>query len=53
MKTKNKWRVWITVNRKHIHVGVYSNFEDAVSARKYAEREEGYSERHGSVKEYC
>lgn len=50
MKTHNKWRCWITVERRHMHIGLFEKFEDAVAARKEAERREGYHELHGSDK---
>ena len=35
---KNKWYSKIEVNYKHIHLGYYEKFEDAVNARQRAER---------------
>ena len=32
-KKKNKWRVQISINRKKIHVGYYTNIDDAKQAR--------------------
>lgn len=43
----NKWIVSIRVNYKSIHVGVFDNLDDAVIARKKAEREYGFHENHG------
>lgn len=34
---QNQWVAQIMVNRKHIHLGFFDNFEDAVKARKRAE----------------
>jgi len=36
-KTRNKWMVLITVNKKTIHIGRFYEFEDAVKARELAE----------------
>jgi hypothetical protein len=36
-KVANKWSAKITVNKKHIHLGVFSKKEDARKARKEAE----------------
>ncbi len=36
-KSRNKWTVSITVNKKTYHIGRYDNFEDAVKAREEAE----------------
>ena len=33
----NKWRVKITINGKQKHVGLYSNFDEAITARKEQE----------------
>lgn len=36
-KSLKKWRAKITVNRKHIHIGLYELKEDAIKARQKAE----------------
>lgn len=46
-KRKDKWYSQITVNYKTLGLGTFDNFEDAVDARKKAERVYGYSENHG------
>lgn len=35
---EHKWGAYITINNKHISLGRYNNFEDAVKARKEAEK---------------
>lgn len=37
-KSRNKWTVSITVNKKTHYIGRYDNFEDAVKAREEAEK---------------
>ena len=37
-KDRNKWYARITVNREEINLGHYENFDDAVKARKEAEK---------------
>ena len=37
-KRQNKWVASIGINRKTYHIGIYNNFEDAVKARKEAEK---------------
>lgn len=36
-KDRNKWRAFITINRKQIALGNYENIDDAIAARKAAE----------------
>ena len=36
-KQSSKWVAFIQNNRKHIHLGSFENFEDAVKARKDGE----------------
>jgi hypothetical protein len=38
-KQKRKWRSWVSVNGKYIHVGLFENLSDAVEARKKASLE--------------
>lgn len=38
-KSSQKWAAYICKNYKQIHLGYYDDFEDAVNARKKAERE--------------
>ena len=44
----NCWRVRIFHNGKRHHIGLYNTIEEAVAARKKADRDYGYTERHGS-----
>lgn len=37
MKSKQKWRAYITVDQRQINLGLFSNFEDACVARESAE----------------
>lgn len=46
-KQTNKWRSVIHVNGKNIHLGRFSNLEDAVEARRAAEVEYGFHPNHG------
>lgn len=43
IKSKNKWNASITVNYKTIHLGDFSDFNDAVKARKEAEVKHGFT----------
>lgn len=51
VESAKRWRAWITLDGKWTHLGNFKSREDAVAARKEAERREGYSERHGSLRE--
>lgn len=42
-----KWRAAIRVDRKLRHLGSFADFDDAVQARKAAEREFGFHANHG------
>ena len=42
-----KWRAYICVNSRLKHIGYFDNFNDAVAARKEAERHHGYHPNHG------
>ena len=46
-KQKSKFRSQIRVDGKSISIGYFDNFDEAVRARKVAERELGFSENHG------
>lgn len=43
-KVAKKWRTYIMVNRKHIHIGMFTNKSKAVAARKEAEIKYGFKE---------
>lgn len=45
--SKRKWQVYIGVNGKNIHIGHFKNKEDAIKARKEAEKKYGYHKNHG------
>lgn len=46
------WRVSITVDLKHVHIGYYSSLLDAACARKAKERLYGFHVNHGKGKKY-
>lgn len=43
----SKWRAKISVNNKHIHLGLFVDIEDAALARKQAELKYGFHSNHG------
>lgn len=49
-KKDKRWQVSIKVGEKRGYVGQYKTLEEAVDARKNAEREHGFHENHGSVR---
>lgn len=42
-----KWRAYITVSGRQIHLGYFDDFNDAVFARNEAQKTFGFSARHG------
>ncbi len=48
MPTLNKYRAYIMVNRKHIHLGVFKTIEEALIARKNADSYYGFHVNHGA-----
>lgn len=47
MKTKNKYRAYITVDSKAKHLGVFDTAEEAAAARELASTHYGYHTNHG------
>jgi hypothetical protein len=47
-KRCKKWQASITVSGKLVHLGVFTRKDDAIQARKEAERKYGYHKNHGS-----
>lgn len=48
---KDKWRASIKVNRRQHHIGTFSTFDEAVAARKQAEKDLGFHANHGNKKQ--
>jgi len=46
-QVSGKWRSEIKVNNQSLHLGSFYNFDDAVAARKKAEKEHGFHANHG------
>ena len=46
-KTAKKWNARIKIDQKDIYLGLFENFEDAVKARKEAEKKFGFHTNHG------
>ena len=51
-KKANKWVAGIYNNKKHIHLGLFVDFDEAVKARKEAEIKYGYSDNHGEKQDF-
>lgn len=47
-KRDRKWMASIRVDRRLIHLGTFVNKDDAIDARRRAEREYGFHDNHGS-----
>lgn len=43
----HKWRARIKINRRRIHIGYFSNIDDAATARAEAEAKYGFHQNHG------
>lgn len=48
-KRDNLWKAQIQVNNKSIHLGYFTNKQDAINARKQAEMDYGFHPNHGRV----
>lgn len=46
-RARKKWRAEIKSNGKNIHLGRFPDFDEAVAARKQAERDYGFHPNHG------
>lgn len=46
-KRRNKWVALIGVDGRLVYLGIFANIEDAIACRAKAERENGFTERHG------
>jgi len=46
-RPRNKWCAYIKVDYKKKHLGLYADIDDAIMARKEAEKEYGFHENHG------
>jgi hypothetical protein len=49
-KTTMKWRAYITIDGQQNHLGLFDDFQDAVTARKEAENKYRFHENHGADK---
>lgn len=49
-KSSNKWQARIWHGSKAYHLGLFETYEDAVEARKVAEKELGFHANHGNVR---
>lgn len=48
-KARRKWMAYIAVNKKPKYLGLFDDIEEAVAARRQAEKESNYHPNHGSV----
>ena len=46
-KEQEKWKAYILINRKRKHLGTFDTIKEAAAARKAADIEHGYTDRHG------
>ncbi len=48
MKSRNKYRAYIMVDRKQIHLGLFEDIKDAIAAREQADIDYGFHSNHGN-----
>jgi len=48
-KATGRWQALIRINGKKLHLGLFDNIADAVAARRAADRQHGYTDRHGKA----
>lgn len=46
-KRTGRWRAHITIKSRHVHIGYFDTFDQAVSARLMAQKEHGFHPTHG------
>lgn len=51
VKGRSKWRAQIRTESGNKHLGLFTNIEDAISARQAADVEYGFHGNHGSIRE--
>lgn len=44
---KKRWRAYISMSRRQVHLGYFTNKDDAIEAREAAETKYGFHENHG------
>lgn len=47
MKSRNKYRAYITIKGKQVSLGLFTNLEDAIEARQKANIQHGFHSNHG------
>ncbi|KEO02311.1 AP2 domain protein [Escherichia coli 1-392-07_S4_C1] len=48
-KASRKWMAYVQVNKKRKHLGLFDSIDEAVAARRQAEKENNYHPNHWSV----
>lgn len=51
VQSRGKWMAQMTARGKHMYLGIFDAFDDAVKARKMAEKLHGFHENHGDRKQ--
>jgi len=50
-RCKNKWRAYVTVDRKQVHLGLFTTEKQANNARMKANSRYSFSQNHGTIKQ--